>query len=321
MSGAIDEGVARQAAEWFLLLQSDEATAGDREKADRWRRAAPGHEEAWQRAERIMSRVQALPPGLAMPVLERGGRRRRIVGQLALLIAASPLAWLGWREADSRGYLADHRTATGERRDLVLADGTALSLNTATAIDVRFDADLRLVRLVQGEILVTTAGAAASRPFFVATRQGRIQALGTRFLVRDAGPHCLVAVFEGATEIRPAAASFASPLVIEAGQQCRFDAAGAEPVEATSPRLAGWSKGLLQVDDMRLADFLADLGRYRPGHLGWDPAVADLRITGSFQLRDTDAVLASLAQALPVRIGRRTNYWVTVLPVEDPAAG
>ncbi|WP_102299652.1 FecR domain-containing protein [Janthinobacterium sp. AD80] len=33
---------------------------------------------------------------------------------------------------------ADYRTATGERRDVALADGSVLSLNTGSAVNVRF---------------------------------------------------------------------------------------------------------------------------------------------------------------------------------------
>ena len=73
-------------------------------------------------------------------------------------------------------------------------------------------------------------------------------------------------------------------------------------------------RGLLPADRMRLNTLLAELSRYRPGVLRCSDAVAGLRVTGSFQLDDTDAALALLAQALPVRIERRTRYWVTVVP-------
>jgi len=72
---------------------------------------------------------------------------------------------------------------------------------------------------------------------------------------------------------------------------------------------------VLAADNMRLDAFLAELGRYRKGWLRCDPQVAALRISGAFQLADTDAVLANLAHLLPVQISARTPYWVTVLPL------
>ena len=65
---------------------------------------------------------------------------------------------------------------------------------------------------------------------------------------------------------------------------------------------------------MRLADFVQELSRYRPGWLRCDPAVADLRVSGVFQIDDTDRALAAVAHALPVRVERRTRYWVTLIP-------
>ena len=55
-------------------------------------------------------------------------------------------------------------------------------------------------------------------------------------------------------------------------------------------------------------------GRYRPGLLRCDPAVAPLRVSGAFQLHDTDAVLAALPATLPVSVRYRTSYWVTIGP-------
>lgn len=69
---------------------------------------------------------------------------------------------------------------------------------------------------------------------------------------------------------------------------------------------------MLYAEEMRLADVLSEIGRYRSGVLRCDPAVADLRVSGAFQLEDTDRVLAVLAQTLPVRLDARTRYWVTV---------
>ena len=71
---------------------------------------------------------------------------------------------------------------------------------------------------------------------------------------------------------------------------------------------------MLVVERMRLADFLAELDRYRPGYLRCDPQVADLRVSGAFPLRAPDDVLALLAETLPVRLRSMSRYWVTVLP-------
>ena len=53
-------------------------------------------------------------------------------------------------------------------------------------------------------------------------------------------------------------------------------------------------------------------GAIAAGHLGVAPEVADLRITGSFPLHDTDLALSALLPTLPVQIEQHTQWWVTV---------
>ncbi|MDP9908447.1 transmembrane sensor [Variovorax boronicumulans] len=321
MAVGVDKAVALQAAQWFVLLQSGEATAADRTQWTRWRAADPAHEAAWQRAEQVSGKFGRLPGALSMPVLGRAVRsdRRTAVKALAVLLTAAPAGWLAWRASPAREWLADHRTATGERRELRLADGTRLQLNTATAIDVAYGATQRLVRLHAGEILIETAPDAVPssdpgyRPFIVETAQGRLRALGTRFVVRQhEGDRSHLTVLDGAVEVRPDhARSLAT--VVRAGEQAMFSSTAVGEITAADADADDWSRGVLRARNMRLHDFLAELGRYRPGVLRCDPAVADLRVSGVFQLRDTGPVLDSLPQALPVDVLFRTRYWVTVV--------
>jgi transmembrane sensor len=69
---------------------------------------------------------------------------------------------------------------------------------------------------------------------------------------------------------------------------------------------------MLVAAHMRLADFLAELSRYRRGRLNCDPKVADLLISGSYPLNDSERILDMLEVSLPVKVQRFTRYWVTV---------
>ncbi len=124
-------------------------------------------------------------------------------------------------------------------------------------------------------------------------------------------------VFEGAVRIRPFDVPDLAP-VIHAGERARFTRAGVSAVEAVGENDAAWVDGLIVASSMRLADFLAELDRYRPGHVRCDPAVADLRLSGTFPLADTDRVLETLDSTLPVELAFITRYWVTVRPARPP---
>jgi len=312
----IDPRILEQASDWLVQLHGGGMTDEARAAFQRWRQSDPEHDRAWARAELLMNKLGGLPPSLAMPSLDRPARngRRAAVARLAMLAATVPAGWAAWQVAREEGWTADHRTRTGERRDLRLADGTRLTLNAATAIDVRFDAMQRLVHLRAGEILIQTApdSATVRRPFLVGTGEGRMEALGTRFSVRQDEGSTTVAVFESAVRIEPRGGS---PAVLEAGHRVSFTAAGlAAPAPADEAAIA-WTRGMLLADRMRMADVVAEVARYRGGIVRCDPAIADLPVSGAFPLADTDRTLGMLAATYPVRaVTRVGGYWVSVVP-------
>lgn len=320
--GVSERALLREAAQWHALLCSGEAGAAEQAAWQAWHDARAEHRWAWQRVEQLRQCLQGVPGPLVAQTLhlagDRAGKERRAVLKgLALLVAGGGALALGARTEPWRALTAGYRTGTGERRDVRLADGSLLQLNTDTAADVLFGADERLVRLHRGEIMITTAADTAGRPFRVEVAEGRVQPLGTRFLVRrDAPGSTLVAVQESAVAISPRAAQ-RGPVLLQAGWQARFDALGVAPQIMADDSLVAWRDGMLVVSDWRLDDFLAELGRYRPGWLSCDERVAGFRVSGAFPLDDTDRALAALTESFPVSLRARTRYWVRV----EPAAG
>lgn len=306
----------REAAQWLVRLNSGQARPDDWQALAAWRAQDAANEAAWQRAERLSRTFGAVPAGLGMPVLAQAERtavnRRAALRVLALVGTVAPAAYLGWRHMPWQQWTAEHSTATGERRSVTLADGSEVLLNTASALDVAFDTHERLLRLRAGEVLITTAQDSAARSFRVETPGGWLRALGTRFALRllDEGTVHL-AVAEGAVEVTP---HHGAQRVLQAGAQCRFTAAGVQAPTALGEQALAWAQGVLYADGMRLDDFAAELARYRPGVVRCDPAVAALRISGAFQLNDTEYILAMLRETLPVQVVTRTRYWITLVP-------
>lgn len=315
---ALDPAVVRQAAEWMARVWSDDTSDEVRAACAQWRASDPEHERAWRRLQAVEDKLLGLPREVAQHTLREPAattyrHRRRALQALGVIIAAggaglaahdTPTWWL---------VAADHSTRTGQIRDITLPDGSKVVLNTATALDVRFDAAQRLLVLHAGEILITTAPdpAAVQRPLRVQTRDGMLQARGTRFTVRQSADASHIAVFEGAVEVRPRLHA-AAMLLLGAGQGATFSAERSDAPVAVEDTDAGWTRGVLVVEAMRLADFVAELSRYRAGLLRCAPEVADLRVSGVFSLHDTDRALDNLTLVLPVAVLYRTRYWVTV---------
>jgi transmembrane sensor len=319
-----DQALRQQAVAWCTLLCSGQATASDHAAWQQWHQHHPDHQRAWQRLESVRGILQTIPPQIGAPVLQAQHRgRRQALRGLALLASGGALGYAVYRgghdTAPWRAALADHRTAVGQQRSVRLADGALVILNTGSAIDVRFSPGKRTVLLHAGEILVETAhqrqpGAPVDpRPFVVETADGAIEALGTRFTVRRYQDRTEVVVLEHAVAVRLPPQQD-RPLLVRAGQRLDFNAVVAGPVQAADGTAALWRDGSIVVDDWPLARLLAELDRYRPGHLACDPAVAAMRVSGAFPVRDTDQALAVLARSLPVRVRRLTRYWVSVGP-------
>ncbi len=311
----IAPAIAEQAVQWWIALKASDADTAQHARWQRWRDADPAHEAAWQRIVSVGDRLAGIPSPLARAALSaapQSMRRRRSVQLLTALVVAGGTTMVARQSTPWRAWTADQVSAVGERRTLRLPDGGALMLNTGSAVNIRFDAERRVLQLVRGEILVQTAADAMRRPFLVETSAGAARALGTRFTVRQhADASVDVGVLQGAVELRPLEAAARSH-TLQAGESGRFTRTQAMPAGALDANASAWIDGMLVVSHMRLADFLAELGRYRPGRLGCDPAIAGLEVSGAYPLDDTDRVLASLTSSLPVEIHTYTRYWVGV---------
>ena len=304
------------AAQWYARLHSGVATDADRSAWNDWLVADPDHLQAWQRMAAVGEQMASVPGALASPAL-RGAdlSRRQVVRSVLLLASASSIGWLGWRSEISQSLVADFRTDVGERREFRLADGSALLLNTDTSVNLRFDGKQRVLELLSGEILVTTAADPLQRPFKVLTRHGEVLALGTRFIVRSQELGGEVSVLEKAVQVSPALGG--AMIRVEAGQSVAFNGRSAGALRRNDASVGAWQQGSIIAIDRPLSELLADISRYRSGVLRCDPRIAQLKVSGAFPIDNTDRALAALESGLSLRVTQYSRYWVNVSS-DDP---
>ena len=307
----IGSAVAEQAVSWLIEMQ-DGALSPRRQQAwEQWLQAHTEHQRAWEHIQRINQRLRGLSSPLAHAALNapKTSSRRQAMKLLLLLGAGSALTYGLRDQLPVTPLLADFSSPIGQRRKLQLHDGSQIQLNTASSVDVKFDAQQRVIRLLEGEILLTAAQ--DSRPLQVLTTHGSLQPQAARLNVRQFSNHTEIAVFSGRVRLTPTVHS-GPPLWVEPHQQLSFNRQAWNPPRPLDAGSGAWSDGMLVAAHMRLADFLAELARYRRGQLNCDPKVADLLISGTYPVDDSERVLELLAVSLPVRIKRFTRYWVTV---------
>jgi transmembrane sensor len=299
--------VARAAAQWLALLESGAAAEQDRVELQRWRDSSASHEQAWQKAQILRQRFAELPSALAMVSLDRpDGGRRTLLKQALGVAALVPTAWLISRQLPLVTWRADLHTATGERKRVQLADGSALQLNTGSAVDV--DLQGRRLTLVEGEIALKVPGASQ---LTIHTHHGQVSVSAGELCVRQEQRGCRVSVYGGTVQLQPLQGP---ALTLRGGQRVELQAAGVGAVEPFDALEPGWREGVLSAHNQPLGEFLQELSKHRPGVLRWAPELESLRVTGSFRLEDTDRVLALLAASLPLEVQARTRFWITLQP-------
>lgn len=307
----VSSQVAEQAVHWLLEMQQGALTPRQQAAWQQWLNAHSEHQRAWEQIQQVNQRLRGMPSPLAHAALNAPTlrSRRQALKLLLILGAGSAAVWSLRQQHILPPLSADYRSPVGQRRTVQLADGSQLKLNTGSAVDVHIDGQQRLIRLLEGEILLTAH--AGDTPLRVLTGQGLLSSQAARLNVRQFNDHTQLAVLAGQVEVTPNNYG-GLPLSVAAAHQMNFTRKGWDTPRPTDANSGAWADGMLVAAHMRLEDFLSELGRYRRGQLHCDPQVANLLLSGSYPLDDSERILDLLEVSLPVKVRRFTRYWVTV---------
>ena len=301
-----------QAIDWLVKLRFDSPCPRTEQQFQHWLASHPHNPLAWQRVSHLGDELAGLPKALSRRTLD-GSQRQRISRRdhLKLLAVLAVGGSLGWAAREPLGIpqmLADSSTATGERRQLQGSDGSRIQLNTASAIDLSYSAEQRRLQLVRGEVSLDS-NPNDNRPFRIDTRVGQLATLDSYLLLRENDLGLLLAVRRGDVTLFP---SSASPRRVLPGETLQVWPNGSFQAVTLHSDPWGWTDGVLSVQQMPLGEFIAEVARYRPGLLRCAPEVAELKVSGTYQLADTGQILQLLTRSLPVRVDYRTRFWVSI---------
>ncbi|MFJ4348305.1 FecR domain-containing protein [Pseudomonas sp. NPDC089401] len=301
-----------QAIEWLVKLRFDTPSPHTERQFQQWLGSDPQHALAWQRVSGLGDELAGLPGALSRRTLDSTQRqcssRRDHLKLLAVLAVGGGLGWAAREPLGLPALMADSSTGTGERRQVQGSDGSQLQLNTASAIDLRYSSEQRELTLVRGEVSLDS-NASDNRPFRISTRVGDLGTHDGQLLLRENDQGLLLAVRRGEVTLFPFSPS---PRLVHAGEVLQVSPTGTYALASLHGDPWGWTDGVLSVQQMPLGEFVAELSRYRPGLLRCAPEVAALKVSGTYQLADTEKILRLLAHSLPVRIDYRTRYWVSI---------
>ncbi|MCE1118355.1 MULTISPECIES: FecR family protein [Pseudomonas] len=319
MSRQVLDSISEQAIDWMVELNAGHHDATLPARLQHWLGQDPRHQQAWDLLQQRLGRpcavlrgLDARTPGQAQAtrqlLLQPTRSRREVLRGLAGLGLLGGGLWAGWRSDAALGWRADLHTASGQRRNFTLADGSRLSLNSHSAVDLLFDAGQRLLVLRRGELLIQVA-ADPHRPLRVRTAQGQVQALGTRFLVSQEEDATRVVVLQHS--VRTSLVD-GRQLDLQEGQAALLRYSGIEPLAQEQRQRAAWLQGRLEVLDEPLHQVIDALRDYLPGYIRLAPGVRDLRVQGVFPLDQPRKALQALGETLPIRI-EHYGPWLTLI--------
>ena len=275
--------VSEQAIDWMVELRAATPDEAQLQRFSLWLQQAPAHQQAWSRLEQrlghplaVLHALDQRAPGQAAEarhlLMQPTRTRRDVLGAMASLGLFGAALWGGWRSDTTQGWLADLHTASGERRSFTLADGSRLSLNSASAVDVQFDAGQRLLVLRHGELLIQVARDPL-RPLRVRTAQGQVQALGTRFLVSQEEGATRVVVLQHSVRASLANGQWTD---LQQGQAALLRNHSIERLAGEQQQRAAWLEGRLEVLDQPLHVVVDALRPYQRGYIRLAPAAPRL---------------------------------------------
>lgn len=199
---------------------------------------------------------------------------------------------------------ADYVTGEGQGSIIDLPDGTRVTLDADSAVDVAFAGNRRDLRLLKGHAFFDVAHDRA-RPFAVQAGGRVVTVLGTQFDVSLTAAAVRVVLAEGSVSVSsiPGGAA-APPIKLLPGQafSAQPGAAGKVSSADVSEALA-WKQGVVEFRDQPLSEAVGLLNRHTRAQIVIkDPKVAALRVTGVFKTGDIQRFGRSVSQVLPVRM-------------------
>ncbi len=303
------EDIEQQAADWVARmdrgLDSDETEA-----LEAWKAQSTRHAGALARAQAVFAHfdlgaeIESVAHTSAREPTHQdatSGTRRHwplLAAAASVVLAALVVIVMSIDTVDH------YSTMVGEVRHLPLPDGSTLTLNTDTRVEVKMNASTRHVALRGGQIMLDVARD-EQRPFIVDSGEARIEVVGTRFSVRnDPGRTLEVVVLDGTIELsRAVKDERRDPIRMSRNTRAITTDSGEIELDklesSETERLLQWRDGMLAFSGDTLGEAVKEFSRYsRTRIVIDDPAVAERRIVGLYRATDPAGFARATAASL-----------------------
>jgi transmembrane sensor len=313
-----DISISEQAARWWVLFNEPGAQALEHREFADWVARSPERVEAYLRVARLHQTLgshEVRWPATSAEELIREAQAAN--GEVCQLLRRSPAEQSSsprvWLKAAACVLLAcaaswyflnrpqQFQTKFGEQRSVTLADGSRITLNTASQVEVDLRRDGRLIRLLEGEALFEVAHD-PKRPFDVRVGGVTLRAVGTQFDVDLRSSSTTVTVVDGRVAVDAGTGSGVGPArgrqVLEAADRLVIGHShpGVTQHGVNVAAILAWTQHQLVFEKRPLGEVAEEFNRYNRRHIVIGDAGLRLQeVTGVFQSNDPDSFVAFLS--------------------------
>jgi transmembrane sensor len=348
---ALTPSIVEEAAHWWVTFHEGDASPAEHREFAEWVARSPERVEAYLRAaqlEHTLKKSDIDWPATPIEVLvseAKASRRDELEIRRGPAAPAESRTWFAPGNFAPRrfafGFAAvclcvgvsvwfmlmrplELQTRLGEQRSVMLADGTRVTLNTATKVEIVLRKNLRVARLLEGEALFEVAHD-DSRPFEVMTESATFKDVGTQFDVDRRADRTTITVVEGRVEVASSGQqSGAGPTLLSAADQMVIGASGAPELkhEVNVKAATSWLQQRLVFERRSLSEVAAEFNRYNPDKIEIESAeLGNQAITGVFQSNAVGSFMSFLADVpgVQVRDDPKGNHHVSFDGAASPA--
>ena len=298
--------VRAEAAAWVAQIHGEEQSPEGEARLRAWLGESDEHRRAFERLTRTWEQAGKIRLRASQDAVAIEPRRR---SRFVPWAAAAAMLVLALGVAVYRLRVDAMVTEVGQQRVSVLPDGTRVTLNTNTRIEVNYDEHARRVRLIRGEAWFEVAKN-ATWPFLVSVDGEIVRALGTSFIVRRDGTQGIsVTLVEGRVSITPIdqKAEPGEAQVLAPGQRLVLSEHSTSAVDRPDlTRVTAWRHGRVEFDATSLDDAAAEMNRYSKTRIILaDADLARLSVGGVFRAGDSEEFVRIVTSAFGLRADRQ----------------
>jgi len=314
------QDIEEQAARWAVDLMSGDNRMHANVDLAVWQDEDPCNARAYDELQAMTNDLDAVGEEALQEEFERelheaAAERKRqrwvagISSVAAGFVVAAVMSVSMWVSAPEP---VTYQTAKGQRSTIALADGSVLQLNTDTRVTALLEDDERHVSIEKGEAFFSVKRD-ESRPFIVDAGETQVRVLGTKFNVRLGASSNVVSVLSGLVSVAQRSGDeddVHEVARLHAGEQAEHDTMRQEAVVEGFDQgsVMAWRNGKALYHETPLKDVVKDLNRYFDSPLEIaDSHLADLPVSGTFNLTDQDVVVDALESAFSIVAVKRLD--------------